>query len=152
MSDTNIQPSQKLDAVLNYLNENRQLAFHYGFGLPRHYGKPNQVIILTDDDILNVLDKLTRDNLVRVSKQGIGKGNPNSADHYAISLDGEVLLQEGGYTGRIESEKLKNTIQKQHLRVSQRNDRILAHTSIFAAVGAIGLLLIEFWKAFFPNL
>src|SRR5690606_26590893 len=84
--------TEKLDAVLNFLNDNKDKAYHNGYDLPLRYFQPKDVL-LTSQDLLNVLDKLERDNMVRV----VLMGNENSEKYYAISLDGEVLLQKGGY-------------------------------------------------------
>lgn len=127
--------TEKLDAVLNYLNDNRELAYHYGYGLPRNYYKPKE-IVLADQDILNVLDKLERDNMVRMTMMGIGNGNQNSAEHYTISLDGEVFLQDGGYTQKIKNENIT-------IRHTKIKDNLLVAFSIVAGVSTFGLLILE---------
>jgi hypothetical protein len=135
--------TEKLDAVLNYLNDNRDLAYHYGYGLPRRYSKPKD-IVLSDQDVLNVLDKLERDNMVRSTVMGIGNGNSNSAEHYTISLDGEVLLQKGGYNQKIENEK---TI----IRHTKIKDNLLVIFSIVAGVSTFGLLILGFLEYYCEN-
>ncbi|SHJ91932.1 hypothetical protein SAMN04487911_1585 [Arenibacter nanhaiticus] len=139
--------TEKLDAVLNYLNDNRELAYHYGYGLPKRYSKPKEVV-LTSQEVLNVLDKLDRDKMVRVKIMGIGNGNSNSAEHYTISLDGEVLLQDGGYTQKLIDERNKKNKIAQDLRISQRNEVFVKWTSLVAAIGAIGILIFEIYKYF----
>lgn len=148
MTDVKSKATEKIDAVLNYLNNNRNLAYHYGYGLPRQYNKPKS-IILTDQDLLNVLDKLERDKMVRMTKMGIGNGNSNSAEHYTISLDGEMLLQDGGYTQKLKDKRLKIEKEEQNLIASQRNERIISLASPWAAGGAIGLLIFEVLKSIF---
>lgn len=148
MTDVKSKATEKIDAVLNYLNNNRNLAYHYGYGLPRQYNKPKSMI-LTDQDLLNVLDKLERDKMVRMTKMGIGNGNSNSAEHYTISLDGEMLLQDGGYTQKLKDKRLKIEKEEQNLIASQRNERIISLASPWAAGGAIGLLIFEVLKSIF---
>ena len=148
MTDVKSKATEKTDAVLNYLNNNRNLAYHYGYGLSRQYNKPKS-IILTDQDLLNVLDKLERDKMVRMTKMGIGNGNSNSAEHYTISLDGEMLLQDGGYTQKLKDKRLKIEKEEQNLVASQRNERIISLASPWAAGGAIGLLIFEVLKSIF---
>ena len=148
MTDVKSKATEKIDAVLNYLNNNRNLAYHYGYGLPRQYNKPKSMI-LTDQDLLNVLDKLERDKMVRMTKIGIGNGNSNSAEHYTISLDGEMLLQDGGYTQKLKDKRLKIEKEEQNLIASQRNERIISLASPWAAGGAIGLLIFEVLKSIF---
>lgn len=137
--------TEKLDAVLNYLNDNRELAYHYGYGLPRNYNKPKNTY-LSSQDVLNVLDKLERDKMVRMEIMGIGNGNSNSAEHYCISLDGEVLLQDGGYTQKLIDKRTEKEKVKQDLKTAQRNEKIVKVASVFAAIGAIGILLFEILK------
>ena len=139
--------TEKLDAILNYLNYNRDLAYHYGYGLPRRYSTPKDVV-LSDQDVLNVLDKLERDNMVRSTVMGIGNGNSNSAEHYTISLDGEVLLQDGGYTQKLIDNRNKKQKIAQDLKISQRNAVFVNRTSLVAAIGAIGILIFEIYKYF----
>lgn len=143
----NSQPTatQKLDAVLHYLNDNRELAYHYGYGLPRTFDKPVQ-LKLTGQDILNVFDKLERDNMVRMTVMGIGNGNPNDAKHYCISLDGEVLLQKGGYTQKLKDEKIEQEKKKQDLRISKRNEKVVKWATVTASVVAFCIFLLELYK------
>lgn len=137
--------TEKLDAVLTYLNDNRELAYHYGYGLPRNYEKPKKTY-LSSQDVLNVLDKLERDNMVRMKVMGIGNGNTNSAEHYTISLDGEVILQDGGYTQKLIDERTEKEKVKQDLKISQRNECFVKWTSLVAALGALGILIFEIYK------
>ena len=138
--ETEPTATEKLDAVLNHLNDNRDLAYYYCYGLPRRYYKPKD-ILLTDQDLLNVLDKLLRDKMVRMTIMGIGNGNSNSAEHYCISLDGEMLLQKGGYTQRIKNEN----IEIRHTRIK---DNLLVIFSIIAAVSTCGLLVLGILNSF----
>ena len=133
--------TEKLDAVLNYLNDNRDLSYHYGYGLPRRYSKPKGVV-LSDHDILNVFEKLKRDNMVRITVMGIGNGNSNSAEHYTISLDGEVLLQDGGYTQKLIDERTKKDKLEQDLKFTKLKDTILTIFSVVAGVSTLGLLIL----------
>lgn len=139
------QPSEKLDAVLIYL-KNSKLAYNYGFGLPRLYDKPKNDIILTNDDILNILDKLERDNLVRIEIMGIGDGNSNSAKHYAINIDGELLLQNGGYTQQLKDNRLNQDKIENDLKISKRNDFILILLSFAVAISTVGLFAVELYN------
>jgi hypothetical protein len=135
--------TEKLDAVLNYLNDNRDLAYHYGYGLPKRYSKPKSVV-LSDQDVLNVLDRLERDKMVRSTVMGIGNGNSNSAEHYAISLDGEVLLQDGGYTQKLIDERTKKDKLEQDLKFTKLKDTILTIFSVVAGASTLGLLILGF--------
>ncbi|SNR60849.1 hypothetical protein SAMN06265371_106222 [Lutibacter agarilyticus] len=127
--------TEKLDSVLNYLNDNRKLAYHCSFKIPIEYSKPKSIII-SNQDVLNVLDKLERDNMVRIEIQGDGNGNPTK--HYTINMDGEVLLQDGGYTQKIKNDKAR-------IRNMEIKDNLLVMFSFVAAVstlllGILGIL------------
>ncbi|TWO30398.1 hypothetical protein E1J38_014770 [Seonamhaeicola sediminis] len=140
--NSNATATEKLDAVLNWLNDNREKAYHYGYGLPRNYKKPKKDTYLSSQDVLNVLDKLERDKMVRMTIMGIGNGNQNSAEHYCISLDGEVLLQDGGYTQKLIDERTKKDKVAQDLKFTKLKDTILTIFSVVAGVSTLGLLIL----------
>lgn len=99
-------------------------------------------VVLSDQDALNVLDKLERDKMVRSTVMGIGNGNSNSAEHYTISLDGEVLLQDGGYTQKLIDERTKKDKLEQDLKFTKLKDTILTIFSVVAGVSTLGLLIL----------
>jgi len=94
--------------------------------------------------VLNVLDKLERDNMVRMKM--MGDGNGNDVEHYCISLDGEVLLQDGGYSQKLIDDRTKKNKVEQDLRISQRNECFVKWTSLVAALAALGVLIFELYK------
>ncbi|MFS4484382.1 hypothetical protein ACKGJY_15290 [Hyunsoonleella sp. 2307UL5-6] len=140
--------TEKLDAVLNYLNDNRKPAYHYGYGLPNNYTKPKGTY-LSSQDILNVLDKLERDNMVRMKM--MGDGNGNDVEHYCISLDGEVLLQDGGYSQKLIDDRNKKDKVEQDLRISQRNEKTVKNASVAAVIVAAFVFAFQIYEFLFAT-
>jgi len=142
-----IKPTEKLDAVLTWLFDNKdELDCFYGYGLTRTYSKPKQMT-LTRREVSNILKKLHADGYLNLKMQGTESVLANvDVEHYSINFNGEVLLQDGGYTQKLIDERTEKEKVKQDLKTAQRNERIVKGASVFAAIGAIGILLFEILK------
>lgn len=145
--ENKIKPTEKLDAVLTWLFENKdELDCFYGYGLTRNYSKPKEMT-LTRREVSNILNKLYADGYLNLKMQGTESVSQNvDVAHYSINFNGEVFLQKGGYTQAMLDEKLERKKKKQAIKISKRNEKIVSYTSIYAAFAAVSLLLIEILK------
>lgn len=141
--------TEKLDAVLNYLNDKKDESdCYYGYGLQRTYSKPKEMT-LTRREVTNILNKLYADGYLNLKMQGTESIAQNvDVAHYSINFNGEVLLQQGGYTQAFLDKELEIEKKKQDLRISQRNERTVKYASVSAAVGAVGILIFEIYRFF----
>ncbi|MDG1728961.1 MAG: hypothetical protein P8K68_00225 [Algibacter sp.] len=144
-----IKPTEKLDAVLTWLFDNKDnLDCFYGYGLTRTYSKPKEMT-LTRREVTNILNKLYADGYLNLKMQGTESVSQNvDVAHYSINFNGEVFLQKGGYTKEFSNRKLELKKTKQDLKTSQRNDRIIKNASIFAVILSTLVLLFELYKFF----
>lgn len=137
-----VLPTEKLDAVLGYLNDQKdESSCFYGYGLPLSY-KSSKKIVLSQRELLHVLDKLHKDGYLKMTLQG-ADGVQVDVKHYAINFDGEVFLQSGGYTQAYLKEKLLLKKEESSIRRQFIYDTILMIAAVLAAVGGCGLLIVE---------
>jgi len=134
--------TDKLDAVLNYLNDNKdELDCFYGYGLQRNFSKPKEMT-LTRREVTNILNKLYADGYLNLKMQGTESIAQNvDVAHYSINFNGEVLLQQGGYTKELEKENKK-------IRHMDIKDNLLVIFSIVAGVSTFGLLILGILNSF----
>lgn len=143
--EINIKPTEKLDAVLTWFFDNKdEKDCFYGYGLHRTYSKPKQMT-LTRREVTNILTKLHRDGYLNMKMQGTESVSANvDVAHYSINFNGEVLLQKGGYTQKIENE---NTV----IRYTKIKENLLVAFSIVAGVSTFGLLILGILEYYCGN-
>ncbi len=142
--DPTVTPTEKLDALLIWLSENKNES-NCGIRMPIHYKKTKN-ILLTEWERDRILEKLHKDEYIDMYQQ-TPSGASGNLPHYRINFNGEVFLQNNGYT----QEKINNdreiNLRKSDEKIRKRNEAVLASGSIWVAVGTILLFLWEVGKA-----
>lgn len=145
-----IKPTEKLDAVLTWLFDHKdELDCFYGYGLTRTYSKPKQMT-LTRREVTNILTKLHSDGYLNLKMQGT-EGVSVDVAHYSINFNGEVFLQEGGYTQKLIDDRNKKDKIEQDLKMSQRNEKIVKNASVAAVIVAVVVFAFEICKFLFAT-
>lgn len=140
--DLTTTPTEKLDAVLMYLEKKKdERSCFYGYRMPLSYITSKR-IILNERERGKVLEKLYKDGYIDMYMQGAEGVNQNVA-HYGINFNGEVFLQNGGYTQQKINEDNRLSEQETDNIISKRNNKILAYGSIALAFIELVKLIID---------
>lgn len=97
---------QKLDAVLKYLNDNKDQDKE--IFLVKHYVNERLKTNYTTGDIQSILNKLIKDGYVSSGNITIN-GNVVDKTFYYINIDGEMLYLKNGYAQKNIDEVNENT-------------------------------------------
>ncbi len=142
--------TEKLDFILQmFIPKQDATSMSYSY-------KDIQTIILGDkmnfnaNEVKRILYKLIKDGFLSLDEHRAKREatfKEIGFSYYQITFEGEVFLQQGGYT---EKERIKNINLKNletEIRIRKRNEKVTAISAILAAVGAAGYFLLELWKS-----
>ncbi|MHB8260722.1 MAG: hypothetical protein ACYDCN_14025 [Bacteroidia bacterium] len=141
-----IHPLQKLDAILTFINShqeaiNRLMSFDE---IKQGIGNSN----ITEYELTNILLKLERDKYIEIDEHvknnltkhlGATVPIPTAAGCYRISFEGQVFNKFEGYVNKYNRENREKEI-------AIRNERWLKIGSVWAAIAASFLFLLELVK------
>lgn len=100
--DTSTTATEKLDALLLWLEKNKGKQFSfYEYEMPTAFSAPKRIII-TERERGKIIEKLSIDKYVSIDMRGEA-GKHGDIAHYGINFEGEVFIQNGGYSKKKEN-------------------------------------------------
>lgn len=146
--DQKLTPIESLDAVLKFMAGYWARGRSTDAELHKWFLKETS-INMEPGDFVKVLERLVDDKYVKREIDDFFKGigeTPVLKNYYAITFDGEVFYESGGYKSKIELADSERKINNERLDNSERNARRLNNLTFWLALGSIGLTIVEIIK------